>query len=980
MTDSGWLTRAWQLDDGLPNSFVTGLARSQDGFLLIGSSSGVARFDGFRFESFSLTNISKAPDLAVTTVLQGRNGALWLGLVRGGIVRLDGKSARVYTQGLPEYPRAMAEDAGGGLWISYRGGALYRLKDEKITLYRAQAGLPKEAGNFALATDNQGRLWFAGEGHVGVFLGDHFKTLRALSDFPMRLSAAQDGGVWVSCGLQLYKCDSEGGLKDFGAIQPANSGTSVTCLLEDSEGAVWLGTSFSGLYRHDQSGFAQVLAAQKPITSLLEADEGSLWVGAYGGGLNRIRHREISIEGIESGLPYPSLLSICEAADGSLWAATENGVLARRVNGRWSEVPMPPDWQGEATCVTADRQGTVWIQSSSRIFWWSEGRFNRFNNPATNNKKFQKALLAGKTGDVWLSQRTPPALLRLHAGQVKSFVLPATNLTIRALTEDAAGNIWAGSSDGKLFRLTGALVMDMTSHLAHEPASIRCLSATADGTVWIGYASRGVGCFKDGRFTEFGVQQGLYDNHISQIVSDNQGWMWFGANRGIFKVREQDFLYCIAGRASRVRSVSYGHGDGLPSTQANFGSSPNVLSSHDGRLWFPMQTGLAVVDPAGLNQESGSPPQAIVTLVKADDRTTAQYRGIFSSRESTERIVDLGTAGAEIRLPAGYHRMEIDFTALNLRTPENIQFRYRLKGLDDEWEEAGAQRSTTYLRLPGGKYVFEVSARNGEGDWNSAATALSLAVSPFFWQAWWFRASGLAAFTLSIIITVRYVSFRRLRKKLRALEQQASLQKERSRIAKDIHDDLGAGLTQIAYLGELAHLNRDEPGKVEERIQKMSSTAREAVKSLDEIVWAVNPRNDTLAHLIDYTNQFAFSYLSLTGARIRLDFPEQIPARELATDLRHNIFLALKEALHNIVKHAGATEVWLRARVTEQALELSVEDNGCGFACAPDDALADGLRNMRQRMSDIGGECRVESRPGRGTKVVLHLPWANPNK
>ena len=233
----------------------------------------------------------------------------------------------------------------------------------------------------------------------------------------------------------------------------------------------------------------------------------------------------------------------------------------------------------------------------------------------------------------------------------------------------------------------------------------------------------------------------------------------------------------------------------------------------------------------------------------------------------------------------------------------------------------------------------------------------------------------LAAFTAGIITTVRYISFRRLQQQLHSLQQQAALQKERARIAKDIHDDLGASLTQIAYLGELAHLNRNAPEKVAERISNMSATARQAVKSLDEIVWAVNPRNDTLVHLIDYVNQFAFGYLRLTGIRIRLDFPGHIPQRELSADLRHNIFLTVKEALHNVVKHAGATEVRLSASVTEQSLEIGVEDNGCGFASQPDDALADGLRNMRQRMADIGGECRVESQPGGGTKVILHLPW-----
>jgi len=192
--------------------------------------------------------------------------------------------------------------------------------------------------------------------------------------------------------------------------------------------------------------------------------------------------------------------------------------------------------------------------------------------------------------------------------------------------------------------------------------------------------------------------------------------------------------------------------------------------------------------------------------------------------------------------------------------------------------------------------------------WSLEGAELAITVAPFFWQTWSFRATALAAFTFGVIALVRYVSFRRLRLRLRELEQQAALYKERGRIAKDIHDDLGANLTQIALLGELARQDSGEPDKAAERVGKISATARQAIKSLDEIVWAVNPRNDTLAHLVDYAGQFAIDYLRLADIRCRLDFPEQTPEREVSTDVRHNLFLAVKEALHNIVKHARARE------------------------------------------------------------------------
>jgi signal transduction histidine kinase len=220
----------------------------------------------------------------------------------------------------------------------------------------------------------------------------------------------------------------------------------------------------------------------------------------------------------------------------------------------------------------------------------------------------------------------------------------------------------------------------------------------------------------------------------------------------------------------------------------------------------------------------------------------------------------------------------------------------------------------------------------------------------------------------AVALVARAIERRRLREKMEKLERQRAVERERARIAKDIHDDLGASLNLIAVLGDLA--KKEKPV---ERLEKMSSTAREAVKSLDEIVWAVNPRNDTLANLIDYICQFATDYLRDAGIRCLLDVPEHTPVREVPATARHNLFLVVKEALQNIVKHAQATQVELRIHCEGNRLRIEVADNGCGFAQAPVNAGADGLDNMRQRLAEIGGECRIQSQPGAGTTIQVEI-------
>jgi signal transduction histidine kinase len=384
---------------------------------------------------------------------------------------------------------------------------------------------------------------------------------------------------------------------------------------------------------------------------------------------------------------------------------------------------------------------------------------------------------------------------------------------------------------------------------------------------------------------------------------------------------------------------------------------------------------LVVADPKKLYEKS-DPPATLLTQVRVDDQVVAQYNSILpAAAYNTGGILSLPMENAAVQLPPGHRSVEFRFTAFDYNAPENIQFRHQLTSVDDVWADSGTVRSVVYPRLEAGKCAFSVEACGSDGDWSRTSATVNLDVAPFFWRTWWFELLVGVAFTGGVIAIVRYVSFHRLRAQLLALEQQAALQRERARIAKDIHDDLGGTLTQIAFLGELANQDRDEPNAVGERIRKISASARQAVKSLDEIVWAVNPRNDTLAHLLDYSGQYAVDYLRLIGIRCRLDYPVEIPERELSTDLRHNLFLVVKEALHNIFKHANASEVWMRVTADARALQIVVEDNGKGFALGPGDALADGLRNMQQRMADIGGDFRVESTPGAGTKIFLRLPW-----
>ena len=292
---------------------------------------------------------------------------------------------------------------------------------------------------------------------------------------------------------------------------------------------------------------------------------------------------------------------------------------------------------------------------------------------------------------------------------------------------------------------------------------------------------------------------------------------------------------------------------------------------------------------------------------------------------------------------------------------------------------AGRDRFARYPNLPHGRYRFHVQARNEDGIWNQSGASLEVVVLPPFWEEWWFRAAVACGLLGIIIATVHFISTQKLHRQLAGLRQQQALERERARIARDIHDQVGAGLTQLSLLGEMIQADKDSPGAAETHARQISQTARETALELDEIVWTVNPSNDTLDGLINYICKNAQEYLAVAGLRYRLDVPAQLPPAAISPEARHNVFLAAKEAVTNVVRHARASEAWLRLRVAPLSFTLEIEDNGRGPDGVQEKASEsrNGLRNMRKRMEDIGGEFFIGPGQQGGTLVRLTVPLRN---
>ncbi|MGN6555920.1 MAG: sensor histidine kinase [Verrucomicrobiota bacterium] len=985
VTDS-YSVRTWQAEDGLPENRVLGIVQSSDGFLWVATQGGVVRFDGVRFQR---VRVDGSPGLiggTMRVLLSDSAGRIWLAKEGGVVVCFDGQQVRTITpdQGLPknETQRSMAVDGEGGLWIAYTIGKVIRLRSNgKVDTFSASDGLPTAHGVYSLITSRDGTLWFAKGGEVGIFRNGRFVVLENFGSSALRIAPSRSSGIWVSVGQRVLKFDRGMETVELGRIIPADSrdrsSAEPSVLLEDRSGAVWVGTASAGLFRCDSNSVARVEVSNPSILSLAEDREGNLWVGTRGGGLNRVHRRVTSLISSSTGLPVEAVQSVCQDATGARWVVGENGVLACSQGDKWVvQLPAPDPNRAYVTCVAAGTNGCVWVGTrGGTLYRWTDGKFQELGLRDKLQKRSLRCLLVTTGGDLWIGTDASSVLYRFRDEKLQAFPLPSGYRFVRTMTEDAYGNVWAGASDGLLVRISGDTLVDATDRAA--VLSIRCLYGATNGDVWIGYAGSGVGRLRNGEIKRFGTEQGLPNDFVSQILEDGRGSLWFGGNQGIFQVRQPDFDKVADGAAARVWPVVYGRSEGLPGLQASFDFSPPCLRSSDGRLFFSMLSGLAEVrlDYARINR---LPPGVFIERVIADGRTFALYQsGGRPAKGDTNAVpMELGIPGdkSELRLPPGLQQVQFEFTALSFVAPENVQFRYQLEGLDEKWVDAGTRRVAEYTHPPPGTYHFRVIACNNDGVWNSIGDAIPITFEPYIWETIGFKVAATLVSVGALCGLLVLVLRRRHRREMERLEHQRALESERTRIARDLHDDLGVGLTEIGLLGDLAGTNSELPETSRERFQEITGRARNLAASLDEIVWAINPNNDTSQSLVDYFFPYAQKLLGRATIRCRLEVIEPLPSGNLSSEDRHEFFHAYKEALNNIIRHSGATEVQVSLSAADRNLMIRVADNGRGLDGSAGNGSRHGLSGMRERLLHLGGRCEITSLAGSGTTVTFIIP------
>jgi len=956
-------------DRGLPQSSVLTLALARDGYMWAGTLNGLARFDGDRFTVFDESNTRGLSSSRVFRLFEDAGENLWIGTENAGIVlaRKDGSVVGVdIGQGTIE-GRLMAacQDGVGSVWLYTANGQLGRYNDKKVDVWRIGADRPSFCRS--LVVDETGMLWVGTDwslmavGPLTAPKGADLPVARELAVGNDYLLSRRAGGFWRLGRGRIERW--QGGLPvgEAAWAYPWRSDVHVSSACEDLEGNLIVGTYGDGVWLFDRDGVASRISglSHSYIWSLLVDREGCLWVGTDGGGLNRVKRQ---VFGVTEGSLGSTVQSATPDKKNGVWI----GYNGERV-GHWNAGSMEEYSLHQldlyVRAVLEDRAGRVWVATYSHgLFQLRDGKFERAAGSAILQPQIS-CLYEDRAGMIWAG--TQGGLARWDGEAWKQYTT-AEGLSangVRAVAEDAGGRLWIGTDWGGLNCLESGKFRTYTKTNGLPSNNIASVYVDADGVIWVG-TSGGLARFGEGHWTTFGKEQGLPGNAMGYLLDDGRGDLWVGTTAGLARTAKRSLEEYANGRVRNVLCRTYNQADGLPAAECASGSQPGACRTADGRLWFPTIRGLAWLDPAQLQVNTNRLPVVIESVL---------VEGV-PARTNSFRAPPL----TEVVLAPGKARLEVRYTSLNLAGRDRARFRYRMQGHETGWTEteAGSLPVAYYSKLPPGEYRFQVSACNEDGVWNETGAWLKVRVLPPFYLTWWFIGLMSAVLLGGIVGSVHYVSTQRLHRELEGMRQKEALEHERARIARDLHDQLGANLTQIALVGELAEADRNLPEEVESHAQQICQTARDTTRALDEIVWTVNPSNDTLSGLINYVCKYAQEYLQIAGVRYRVDAPAQVPATPISPELRHNVFLAAKEAITNVVRHARASAAVLRLQLAERSFTLEIEDNGKGLRGFDAAAAAsrNGLRNMRKRMEDVGGTFSIQAAGETGAVVRLTAP------
>lgn len=1005
--------------DGLANDRIMDLDVDSEGFLWICTIDGVSRFDGAVFTTFRVAD--GLPDIVVNDFLQTRAGIRWVATNGGGIARLEegpaGEDGHAFTPfPVGETPRSMRVnrlfETRRGVLLAGTDGGLFRSPtadgEPRFTPLRLSLpGTPDASLQvWSMAEEDDGTRWIGtSAGLARISPGGRVTALPVApgqgADHVRKILVDAAGRLWLGHdrGLIVWRAprDNEGAggerrpivasarpcVPGSGAVgemrlprapgaachwappEPGLRRPVVVPALRMADGHLWM-TSEAGLAEYDGSrlriyGEAQGVTRRLRGPAAVDA-QGDLWFGSSRG-LMHVQRQGFRHYTVDDGLADPMVERIFEDRDGRLYAAGSAPWIHRFTGDRWVAVrPRLPPQVGRVGrsvygAVLVDRQGFWWIGSGEGLYRYPPvDRLERLASTAPSARFTTASGLAGNDiwklfedsrGDLWISTRVPGSeSLTRWRRDTRAFETFGTtdglpsHWAVMSFAEEPSGGLWFGAFDGGLARFDGDRFETLAPSEALPAGPVRDLLISSNGDLWAAAGDALIRIEHPASPERRRIRTVSRDDRLivppGQLLEDRRGRIYVATARGLSRLRPDTGAVQRLGVGAPFIPVRAAHRD------------------RRGELWFATYDGVLRYLPR--ERPAMQPPSVWIGEVRIDGTTRlAAPAGI--------------RAPPALRLAARASPIQIGFFGVAFGPQQPLRYQFHLAGVDRGWSAPTTDRSVTYAGLPAGRYRFAVRALNAAGRASPEPATLAFTIPPPFWRTWWFLA-GLGGALAALA-----VAFHRLR-----VARLVEVERVRTRIATDLHDDLGASLARVSLLSELARRDlRRDPAASERALDTIGETSRRLVESAGDIAYAVDPERSALAALVARLRRFADDLLGGSGVGWSVRTHGDVASVTLTAEQRRHLLAILKEGLHNAVKHAAARRIELTVAVDEGSITAELVDDGRGFDCAKTASgegatTGHGLHNMRRRSRELGARLALDAAPGEGTRLRLTVP------
>lgn len=966
---------AWGSKDGAPGP-VTALAQTSDGFLWVGSSDGLYRFDGVVFERYEPHSGGPFPVGAVTALLALPNGDLWIAFAPGALDLLrNGKVTSYSTRdGLPSQDIwSLAQDRDGTIWAGTNDG-LVRLEGDRW----------KEAGidwNFqgravrALFVDRQGTLWADTDATL-VFLPPEVRRFQPTGISVGRvnqITQAPDGKLWMAETTRSVRPVPLSGERQPSHRAEIQVGSQA--VLFDKEGALWITTLGNGIVRSQAPGRLKGIngisstevesftakdgLSGDVVRSILQDREGNIWVGTSNG-LDRFRKTNL----VPVSLPFKTWNAVLAPGDeGDVWVATPESVLPT-----WGSMVRVHHGRAERSHLISREPLSAFRDTSGATWWICEDAIYRYAaagdtkiplpwSPKLDLPRNVAAAVDG-SGALWLSAERKGLFYRKEGVWHRVEVGPEfTKLTVRTAFTDGMGRAWFGFVGGIILVVNNQKIERVFSAGESLVGSVRTIKGRRNH-IWV-TGQLGLAYFDGKGFRRIVPTDAETFGSVWSLEETSDGSLWLAADKRAIEIAGAEVQQALGDPSYRVKYRSFDSFDGLPGAIASTSALSHETQAADGRLWFLTSDGISWIDPAHILTNSNPPPVSIRSI-KANGRVS----------ESLTNIV----------LPPRTTDLQISYTALSLSVPEKVRFRYRLEGVDKDWQDAGSRREAFYNGLAPGKYHFQVVACNNDGVWNEVGSTLSFKIAPAWFQTISFQTfcGCIFLFLLWLLYQVRVQQLQRQF----AIGMQARVN-ERTRIARELHDTL---LQDFHGLMFQFQAGRNLIGRrPDEAIRSLDEALADTKKALAESRDAIQglrsePIARDLAELLKAMSQELAHAGGAAHETPKFDLIEEGERRNLSQTISEEVCRVALEILRNTYQHADAHHVEAELRYGVDTFRLRIRDDGRGVA---PEVLKEGgrpghwgLRGVRERAERIGGHVDFWSEAGAGTEVQIEVPAA----